>query len=69
MTHHTHTDRLAAAAHADIAQLAKAHIETSNRSFGQHIRYTRERFDLAKMETENFGDDAGCCSGLRWGDE
>lgn len=27
------------AAKMDIAQLAKAHIETSNRSFGQRIRY------------------------------
>lgn len=43
MIHHTHTDRLAAAAHAEIAQLAKAHIETSNRSFGQHIRYQMAR--------------------------
>lgn len=53
MTHHTHTDRLSAAAHAEIAQLAKAHRETVNRSFGQHIRYQiarqlRIRSEMAK---------------------
>jgi hypothetical protein len=53
----------------DIRKMCKAIIETSNRSWGQKIRYTREQFDLAKMETENLGDDAGMmCSGIQWGD-
>lgn len=66
---HFAIDLFCEVAHGDISKQCKAHIETSNRSFGQFTRYTRERFDLAKMESENFGDDAVGCSGLRWGME
>lgn len=52
------------AAKQDIRTLCKDAIESSNRSFGQLARYARERFDLAKMEAENFGDDALGCSGV-----
>lgn len=39
-----------------IARLAKAHIETSNRSFAQMARRIRERLERVSMETENMGD-------------
>jgi uncharacterized protein YjiS (DUF1127 family) len=63
---HFAIDLFAEAAKGDVTKQCKAHIETVNRSFGQLNRYTRERFDLARMESENLGDDAGfMCSGLR----
>ena len=60
---HFAIELFAEAAKMDIRKTCKDEIESSNRRFGQLNRYTRVRFDLAKMETENFGDDAGC-----WGD-
>lgn len=50
MTDHTRIDLQAESAKQEIARLAKAHIETSNRSFGQHIRFQMARQLRIKSE-------------------
>lgn len=50
MTAHTRIDLQAESAKQDITRLAKAHIETSNRSFGQRIRHQVARQLRIKSE-------------------